>query len=229
MGLVLAINIGLAGKAAAQEIVYDPTNYAKLIEQAETGLKQLQQLQSQAQQAQRLYDGFNQASGVNGLATLLESPQLRAVLPDASTFVSAANGNLTALGQIGARATQIRSSSRIYTAASPDGYSQALEASGNRAALNLALGESVADAGTQRLAGLQQLQAALDSAPDARAVMDLQARLTAEQAMIANDQMKLQGLSMSQAAADRLASQQQQERAAAASDARLATYKAAFQ
>ncbi|HEY3949587.1 type IV secretion system protein [Phenylobacterium sp.] len=219
----------MASAAQAQEIVYDPTNYGKLIEQAETGLKQLQQLQSQVQQAQRLYDGFNQASGVNGLATLLESPQLRAVLPDATTFVSAANGDLAALGQIGARAGQIRSATRVYTAATPDAASQALDASGNRAALSLALGESVADAGSQRLAGLQQLQASLAAAPDARAVMDLQARLTAEQAMIANDQMKLQGLAMTQAAQDRLAAQQQQERAAAASDARLQAYKAAFQ
>jgi len=218
-----------ASAARAQEIVYDPTNYGKMIEQAETGLKQLQQLQSQVQQAQRLYDGFNQASGVNSLATLLESPQLRAVLPDAASFISAGNGNLRALGRIGARATQIRNGSRIYTAAHPDAYSQALDAAGARAALNLALGERVTDAGTQRLAGLQQLQASLDTAPDARAVMDLQARLTAEQAMIANDQMKLQGLAISQSAQDRLAAQQQQERAAAASDARLAAYKAAFQ
>jgi len=221
--------LSLGGAARAQEIVYDPTNYAKLIEQAQTALQQLEQLKNQVQQGQRLYDGFNRASGVNGLATLLESPQLRAVLPDASVFVSAAGGNLTALGQIGARAAQIRSTSRLYTAAIPDAASQALDASGNRAALGLALGQSVADAGAQRLAGLQQLQAALDAAPDARAVMDLQARLAAEQAMTANDQMRLQGLAMSQAAQERLAAQQQQERAAAASDARLQAYKAAFQ
>jgi type IV secretion system protein VirB5 len=224
-----AILMIAAPAAHAQEIVYDPTSYGKLIEQAETGLKQLQQLESQVQQGQRLYEGFNQASGVNGLATLLESPQLRAVLPDASAFLSAANGNLTALGQIGARATQIRASSRVYTAATPDAASQALDASGNRAALAQALGEGVADAGAQRLTGLQQLQASLDTAPDARAVMDLQARLTAEQAMIANDQMRLQGLAMSQAAQDRLAVQQEKERAAAAAQARLQAYRAAFQ
>ena len=181
------------------------------------------------QQAQRLYDGFNHASGVNGLATLLNNPTLRAVLPDAATFASAANGNLTALGKIGARATQIRAGTGSTRPPPPDAASQALDASGNRAALGLALGESVADARHHRLTGLQQLQASLDTAPDARAVLDLQARLTAEQAMIANDQMKLQGLAMSQAAQDRLATQKQLERAAAASDARLAAYKAAFQ
>ena len=86
--LVLGLGVGTATAQLGSGIVYDPTNYGKMIEQAETGLKQLQQLQSQVQQAQRLYDGFNQASGVNSLATLLESPQLRAVLPDAATFIT---------------------------------------------------------------------------------------------------------------------------------------------
>jgi type IV secretion system protein VirB5 len=229
--LAAAAAIFLAGASAAQaqEIVYDPTNYGKLIEQAETGLKQLQQLQSQVQQAQRLYDGFNRASGVNGLASVLESPALRAALPDAATFASAASGNLNALGQIGARAAQIRSGARVYTAATPDTASQALDAAGNRAALAQALGERVADAGAQRLAGLQQLQASLDTAPDARAVMDLQARLTAEHAMIANDQMRLQGLALSQAAQEKLATQQEKERVEAAYQARAQLYRQTFQ
>jgi type IV secretion system protein VirB5 len=221
--------VTFAASAHAQEIVYDPTNYGKMIEQAQTALQQLEQLKSQVQQAQRLYDGFNQASGVNGLASLLNTPQLRAVLPDASTFVGAANGNLTALGQIGARAAEIRSANRLYTPPASDSLGQALEASGNRAARDLALGEAVADAGAQRLTGLQQLQASLDTAPDARAVMDLQARLTAEQAMIANDQMRLQGLAMSQAAESRVVKQREQERIAADGAARLKIYREGFQ
>ena len=218
-----------AGGARAQEIVYDPTAYGKLIEQAQTGLQQLERLKDQVTQAQRLYDGFNQASGVNSLATALSSPTLRAVLPDVSTFVNAAKGDLSALGQIGARAAQIRNANRLYASAPSDTGGQELESAGNRAARDLALGESVADAGAQRLAGLQQLQGALDTAPNARAVMDIQARLSAEQAMIANDQMRLQGLAMSQAAEARLARQREQERIAAENAARLKLYREGFQ
>ena len=49
--IAAAAMFAFAAPVQAQEIVYDPTNYGKLIEQAETGLRQLQQLQSQVQQA----------------------------------------------------------------------------------------------------------------------------------------------------------------------------------
>jgi type IV secretion system protein VirB5 len=59
--------------------------------------------------------------------------------------------------------------------------------------------------------------------------MDLQARIEAEQAMIANDQMRLSGLAMTQAAQAQVQTQRDQERAAAASQARLSLYQSAFQ
>jgi type IV secretion system protein VirB5 len=102
-------------------------------------------------------------------------------------------------------------------------------AAGNRAAINLATGQATVQAGAMRLAGLQQLQSGLDTATNARAVLDLQARIQAEQAMIANDQMRLQGLAMTQTAQAQLQTQRDQERAAAASQARLSLYQAAFQ
>jgi type IV secretion system protein VirB5 len=91
------------------------------------------------------------------------------------------------------------------------------------------LSQSVTDTGAQRLEGLKDLQAAIDTAPNARAVMDLQARATTEQAMIANDQMRLQGIAMAQAAEDRLQAQRDRERMLAARDARMATYRRGFQ
>jgi type IV secretion system protein VirB5 len=59
--------------------------------------------------------------------------------------------------------------------------------------------------------------------------MELEARLQAEQAMIANDQMRIQGLAMTQAAQGQMLNQQNAERAAAASQARLSLYQSAFQ
>jgi type IV secretion system protein VirB5 len=225
----LTVALSLAtGAAHAQQIVYDPSAYGKLIEQAQTGLRQLDQLKAQVVEARRLYDGFNHNSGVNGLATLLSSPALRAVLPDAAAFMAAGQGDLAALGRIGAAASQIRGANRLFTAPADDAQGQGLERAGDRAARDLALGETVADTGAQRLAGLQQLQGALDGAPDARAVLDLQARLAAEQAMIANDQMRLQGLAMAQAAEARLARQRELERVAAENAARLKLYRATF-
>ena len=186
------------------------------MQQYENALQQLNQLKTQVAQGKQLYDGFNTASGVNSLATELASPALRAFLPDADKYVAAARGDLSALGSLGSAATSIRSATRLYTAPSTDPVGQDLEAAGNRAARDLALGQQVATVSATRLQGLQQLQTSIGTATDARAVMDLQARLQAEQAMIANDQVRLQGLTMAQAAEDRVQQQRDRERAATA-------------
>ena len=217
------------GPARAQMAVYDGASYAKLIEQATTALNQLHQVETQVQQGEQLFQSLNQASNVGGIASALGAPALRQLLPGVGALATAARGDVTALGDIGARAQAIRSASRLYTPPSGDTLAADLEAAGMRAARDQALGEAVATGGAQRLAGLQTLQQAIDAAPNARAVLDLQARAAAEQAMIANDQMRLQGLAMSQAAEDRVQAQRDRERAAAARDARMALFQQAFQ
>jgi type IV secretion system protein VirB5 len=219
----------LSQTAHAQTIVYDPTSFAKILQQTQTALKQLQQLEQQVAQGQQLLTSLNQISNVNALATSLSQPSLRGFLPNAQAYVSAAQGDLTALGALGAQAQAIRSANQLYTPPPGDAVGADLAAAGNRAAINLATAQSVGVAGAARLTGLQQLQGALSTAPTARAVLDLQARILAEQAMIANDQMRLQGLAMTQAAQAQIQTQRDRERAAAASAARLAAYQAAFQ
>jgi type IV secretion system protein VirB5 len=228
LGLAAFVSWAAATPAAAQLIVHDPTNYASLVRQAATALKQLDQLKAQLAEAQRLYDGFNTASGAGDLAAVLATPELRAFVPAATTYAAAARGDLTALGEIGRRAAAIRSAERLFTAPAQDPLGQDVERQGDRAARDLALGEAAADAGARRLAGLQVLAEALDGAANARAVMDLQARLAAEQAMSLNDQMRLQGLAMAQAAEARLQTQRDQERAAAARQARMQRYQTGF-
>ena len=59
--------------------------------------------------------------------------------------------------------------------------------------------------------------------------MDLQARISAEQAFSLNDQMRLQGLAMAQDAEARLQAQRERERAAAEGQARLQLFRRTFQ
>jgi len=222
--------VTLAGSAAhAQLAVYDAASYAKLIQQATTAVNQLNELKTQVSQGQQLFSSLNDASGVSKIASALGVPSLRSFLPDSSALSVATRGDFSALGAIGAKADAIRSANRLYTASPDDPLGADLEAAGQRAARDLALGQSVTDAGVQRLDGLKDLLAAIDTAPNARAVMDLQARATTEQAMIANDQMRLQGIAMSQAAEDRLRIQRDQERAKAESASRMALYRSSFQ
>lgn len=214
--------------AQAAMIVHDPTSYAKLITQAQTALNQLNELKTQVQQGRELFDSLNAGSIVSAIAPQLGLPNLREFLPDISAL-AAAKGDLTALGSIGARADEIRALARLYTAPEGDLVGADLEASGDRIARDLAIGEAVSTAGAERLEGLKDLQQAIDAAPNARAVLDLQARIQTEQAMIANDQMRLQGLAMAQAAEDRLQAQRERERMLAARDTRMALYRSGFQ
>jgi type IV secretion system protein VirB5 len=209
-------------------IVHDPTSYVKLVAQAQTALDQLNELKTRVQQGRELFTSLNEASIVSTIAGRLGVPELREMLPDISALTAAAKGDLTSLGKIGQRADKIRMAARLYTPAEDDPLGADVEAAGDRAARDLALGEAVATAGKERLDGLKELQAAIDSAPNARAVLDLQARATTEQAMIANDQMRLQGLAMAQAAEDRLQAQRERERMMAEREARMAAFKRGF-
>lgn len=220
--------LAMGHPAQAQLVVHDPTSYGSLIRQATTALDQLRELQAQVSEAKRLYHGFNTGSGAGALAALLKAPELRAYVPDVDRYVAAAQGDLTALGEIGRKAAAIRAEARLYTAPADDVPGQELERQGDRAARDLALGRAAADAGAQRLRGLTDLLEALDAAPNARAVMDLQARITAEQALSTNDQMRLQGLQMAQDAETRLQAQRDRERAAAQAEARLTLFRRAF-
>jgi type IV secretion system protein VirB5 len=230
--ITIALVGGLAfggSSAHAQLAVYDATSYAKLIEQATTAVNQLNELKTQVTQGQQVLSSLNDASGVSKIASALGVPSLRSFLPDTSALSVVVKGDFSALGAIGAKADAIRSANRLWTAQPDDPLGPDIEAAGQRAARDLALGQSVTDAGAERLEGLKDLQAAIDTAPNARAVLDLQARATTEQAMIANDQMRLQGIAMAQAAEDRLQAQRERERMLAAREARMAAYRQGFQ
>lgn len=221
--------------AQAQHIVHDPTAYARLVEDARTALQQLRALQAQVEQGQALLDSLNSISDVNSLASALGLPEVRNPLPDLRALRAAADGDLTALGDLADRADAIRRETRRYTPPAGDlptaegYYRDSLERSGARTARDLAVGEAVSQASDQRLEGLETLRRALDAAPNARAVMDLDARLTAEQALIQNEQLRLQGLALTQAAEARLEEQRAREQAEAARTARQAVYERAFQ
>lgn len=118
--LVAVLVAGHATPSVAQLMVHDPTNYGSLIQQATTALNQLNELRTQVAEAKRLYDGFNSASGAGALAKILDTPQLRAFVPDIDAYVAAAKGDLAALGDIGRKAAEIRNGARLYTAPADD-------------------------------------------------------------------------------------------------------------
>lgn len=218
----------LAVPAQAQQLVHDPRSLAQLVQDARTALDQLETMKARVQQGQALFSSLNDLSNVNAIATQLGLPEIRNPLPPVSILRSAADGDLSALGNLAERADAIRRDTRIYGPADDSPASRALERSGAMTARDLAIGEAVDRATTGRLEGLEALRQALDTAPNARAVLDLSARLAAEQALIQNEQVRLQGLALTQGAEARLEEQRARERSEASRTARMDLYRQAF-
>lgn len=229
LSLALGMGHGLVQPARAQMLVHDPAAVGQLIAQAQTALSQLQSLRDQVGEAQKLYESLNAGTDVNSLARELLAPELRRFLPEIDKLQAAASGDLAALGALAERAQAIRAANRLHAPSAPGPADQILEEAGARAARDLALSETVGEAADARLEGLEALRSALDEAGSARAVMEIEARLSAEQALIQNDQMRLQGLLMMQASEARLEAQRQKEAAAASRAERMAMFKRGFE
>lgn len=223
LGLVAcAALITAAQPATAQQIVHDPTSLAKQLAEYKS---QLTELRSQVEngrrmitQGEQLFDSFNEISNIGDLGRALDNPSLRQFMPEDTRALSRAmNGDWEALGQVGDRALAIRNDARAWTpdeAGATDAdrsYREGLDRRGNMAARDIAVGEHIDQTASNRLEGIGELRRALDTADSARAVMDIQARLAAESAMIANDNMRLQGMAMRAQAERELEAQRYEE------------------
>lgn len=234
-----ALSLTAAPSASAigfGEIVSDPGAYVRFATELEELQRHYTELQKQVAQGKQLYDDFNKLTDVNSLASRLNSPSLRRYLPDEVQDTGRLlNGKLADLGSIGSRATEIRNANRLFTpqtsglSPAEQYYHDALVKAGDRAARDIALGESAYRTAAERQAGLDELRLALNNAKTAKEVMDLQARIAAEQALINNDQMQLQGLTMMQDAERRLAEQREREAAAARRQSRHEALREVYQ
>ena len=101
----------------------------------------------------------------------------------------------------------LRPGASAYERASRDN----LLRNGDLAARDAAIAESAYGVSAQRTAGLEELRTSLDTASDAKQVMDIQARVGVENAHIQNDALQLQALRMRQESGRRLQMQRDDE------------------
>jgi type IV secretion system protein VirB5 len=128
------------------------------------------------------------------------------------------SSDMNGLGSLTTSANRIRSANRVdlpdlrpdATAYERAGRDTILR-NGDLASRDAAIAEAAYGVTAQRTAGLEELRTSLDSAYDAKDVMDIQARVGVENAHIQNDAVQLQALQMRQAAEARLRSQRESE------------------
>ncbi|MGH8149671.1 MAG: type IV secretion system protein [Steroidobacteraceae bacterium] len=185
--------LATAPAAHAQWAVVDVGSIAQLVQEVAILERALATAQGELRQAEASYSAM---TGDRGMENLLSGTQrnylptsegeLTALLAQSSTpygtLASAMQGSLTAHAVL----------SPGQVAALPADAAGYLETALRTAALLQALAGDALTTTSNRFASLQQLVAAIPTARDQKGSLDLEARISAEQAMLQNDQTKLQ-------------------------------------
>jgi type IV secretion system protein VirB5 len=170
-----------------------------------------------------MIDQFNQAvttynsmNGIRGMGKLVNNPLIRRYLPNdwsqAMTLLDSPGGYTGLASKI----QNIKNASQLVSVADTglsltSKAAKLMEGQQNQAATNRALSEEGYKQASDRIADIQTLIDKVDAAPDAKDIADLQARIQGEQAMIANEMVKLQGMAQLQQAQRDLMTQQARE------------------
>jgi len=217
-GLLLLMNQA----AHAQFAVIDVASVAQLVQQAQTLAAQLEAARGQLAQAQAQYQAL---TGDRGMQSLL-SGIVRNYLPANWSQVSAVLGGSGDYGGLAETMQANLSTNAILSAPqlallTPDERSQ-INLGRTSIALLQALTQDALSNTSGRFSTVQQLIDTIPTAQDPKGILDLQARIGAEQGMLQNEQNKLQVL-FETALAQEWALQQRQREQIVAGHGRFAT------
>jgi type IV secretion system protein VirB5 len=184
--------LGIMPPAHAQWAVVDVGAIAQLVRQVATLQQQLETARSQLTQAQQQYQAM---TGGRGMEQLLNGTVRNYLPPDWQALEAALNG---VQGSYAALAAQLDATIGANAVLTPDHIArisnqerEQLQAARKSAAMLQVTSRRALEASSARFASLQQLINAISTATDPKAVLDLQARIAVEQAMIQNEQTKL--------------------------------------
>jgi type IV secretion system protein VirB5 len=192
--LCVILALAVASTARAQWAVIDAGAIAQLVQEVATLRQQLLTAEAQLAHAKVALDSM---TGNRGMQLLL-SGTVRNYLPTRSsqlTSMSEGAGAYPALSSdvraaVGANAVM---SPAQLSALAPEDREQ-ITADRQAVALHQAIAQEALANSSGRFAAIQTLIAAISTASDQKAILDLQARISAELAMLQNEQTKLQVL-----------------------------------
>ena len=203
--LAVAISFSAAGAHAGIPVIDVTTNvnlglqYAKQILQYTT---QLNELTEAINTVTELSNTYNAITGNRGLGTIMNGSTEQA----ARRYVPAGYSDVTALSGLSAvpgyatlqsAVTALKTTVTSTPSSTYSGNPGALalfEAQVNALATQQALGESAYGAIVGRTAGIESLIATIGSATDPKAIAEIQARISAEQALVQNEAVRVQTL-----------------------------------
>ena len=187
--------VAVATPSQAQFAVIDFAAIFNIVQEVKTMQQVLASAESQLLQAQQ---ALQTMTGSRGMQSLLGNvvrnylptslPPLNGALQTLSTSYPALAAGVVALVRNNAVL-----SPQMLAALSPADQ-QRIAAARNMSAINQALSRDALANASGRFADLQGLISSIGSANDQKAILELQARISAEQGMLQNEQTKLQSL-----------------------------------
>jgi type IV secretion system protein VirB5 len=212
--------------ARAQFAVIDVASVTQLLHQIETMASQLEAAQAQLQQARAQYQSLTGERGMEGLLAGTVRNYLPTDWSQLTAILQGSGGSFAGLMtdlQRNLNANAVLPGSQI--AGLPADARAQLSTARDAVALLQAVSQEALSNASNRFSDLQQLINAIPSAQDAKGALDLQARISAEQGMLQNEQTKLQVLYQMALAQQWAAREQAQERTAAAHGAFTARFE----
>ena len=183
LAFVILGSLGFVHRANAQWAVIDVGAIAQLLQEVQQMAQMIQTAQNQLNQAHQEYQSI---TGTRGMQNLLPGVNWNYLPTSFIQISSTLSGSINR--QISTNAVLTPSQ---VAALSPAEQQQLNAARSNAALLQTASQQAYATA-SARFASLQSLIAAIGSASDQKAALDLQARIQAEQGLLQNDATKLQ-------------------------------------
>lgn len=182
----------LAPAAHAQWAVIDVASIQQLVQEVATMRQELTTAQQELSQARSQYAAI---TGNRGMDQLL-SGQNRNYLPaDWAEVQQVLQGSSGTYGLLASSVQSLVTSNAVLTPGQVAGLSATeqaqLQADRSSTALLQAMTEQALSTTSARFATLQQLIAAIPQATDEKAALDLQARISAEETMLQNDEIKM--------------------------------------
>ena len=199
---------GFSPLAHGQIPVTDVGAIFQLVTQVQTLAQQLQTIQNQLAQARQEYQSI---TGPRGMQNLLSGTNRNYLPTTWSQLQGMLNGASGTYGALSMSIQTLMAGNSVLSATNLAAMSpverNAIQAQRQSAALRQAVSQQALSTTSNRFASLQQLINAIPAATDQKAILELHARIGAEQGMLQNEQTKLQML-LQAAQADEAAQRQ---------------------
>ncbi len=208
---VLALSVALAaGRAEAQGIpVIDAANLIQTVQQV---VNDITEINNQVQQITQLQSQLNSINGIRNLGNIFNNPLLRNYVPaDAFTYLNALN--TSGYSGLSGTAKALRDAGMVYNCLDLAGGARtSCQATLAQPYQQKGLLQDAMKSASGRLAQINSLMDQINATTDQKSVQEIQARIGAENALLAHEVSQVQMLQGMADSEERIARSRERER-----------------